>query len=495
MNPSIDRVVEDLYARRRLLIAVLAAFSLLTYLAASYKTGQIGFPLDDAWIHQTYARNLAQLGEWSFVPHQPSAGSTSPLWTCLLAPGYSLGISPFFWTFFLGWLLLTCLGLVGMRIFRRVFPQHPVGEMGAGVILVAEWHLVWAASSGMETLLFALLILLVFDSLLQEQPVWLVVGLLIGTCIWIRPDGLTLAGPALFVIILRPFSWRNRLAAGLKILFGVLALAIPYLFFNLALSGAWWPNTFFAKQAEYGILRQVPIQFRIVQEAGLMLVGVGAVLLPGLIILVVRSVRRLEWEILSALIWLMGFILVYAARLPVTYQHGRYIIPAMPIYFLLAYLGFISWFNGREPVFWKRIFGRVWVVSCGIVLWGFFILGARSFANDVGLINSEMVRAALWISENTEVHTVIAAHDIGALGFYGNRSILDLAGLVTPDVIPIIRDESRLAQFIDVHAASYLVTFPGWYPELTERREPIFCTAGYFSPAQGGENMCVYRWK
>jgi hypothetical protein len=492
---SFERVSDYIYAKRKLLITLVAAFSLLTYLAASSRFYQIGFPLDDAWIHQTYARNLALHGEWSFVPGQPSAGSTSPMWTGLLAPGYWLGISPFFWTFFLGWLMLTMLGLTGMRFSRRIFPFHPICEVAAGLILVTEWHLVWAAASGMETLLFALLILLVLDGLLSEKPSWLVEGLLVGASIWIRPDGVTLAGPVLFIIFLRQPSWKTRLGAGLKLLAGMLALAIPYLFFNVALSGAWWPNTFFAKQAEYAVYRQMPIFVRFVQEAGLMLIGVGAILLPGLPILLLRSIRRRDWEILACMIWLVGFVFIYAFRLPVTYQHGRYIIPAMPVYFLLAFFGMISWFKVREPAFRRRIIGRVWVVSCGAVLWGFLILGARTYAKDVALIDSEMVVTSRWISENTEPDAVIAAHDIGALGFFGNRSILDLAGLVTPEVIPFIRDESRIAVFMDEYGADHLMSFPGWYPELIKLGSPLYCTEGNISPTQGGENMCVYRWR
>ena len=70
-----------------LLIAVI-------YLLASYSTFSIGFPLDDSWIHQTYARNLALRGEWAFRPGLPSAGSTSPLWSALLALGFLVGLSP-----------------------------------------------------------------------------------------------------------------------------------------------------------------------------------------------------------------------------------------------------------------------------------------------------------------------------------------------------------------------------------------------------------------
>ncbi|NTV00188.1 MAG: PEGA domain-containing protein [Methanoregulaceae archaeon] len=45
------------------------------YLLASQFSAGPGFPLDDAWIHQTYARNLVKIGQWAFIPGIPSAGS------------------------------------------------------------------------------------------------------------------------------------------------------------------------------------------------------------------------------------------------------------------------------------------------------------------------------------------------------------------------------------------------------------------------------------
>lgn len=60
------------------LIPVIALLATGLYIAAAYYGGLRGFPLDDAWIHQTYARNLAQSGQLAYLPGQPSAGSTSP---------------------------------------------------------------------------------------------------------------------------------------------------------------------------------------------------------------------------------------------------------------------------------------------------------------------------------------------------------------------------------------------------------------------------------
>jgi hypothetical protein len=72
--------------------------------------------------------------------------------------------------------------------------------------------------------------------------------------------------------------------------------------------------------------------------------------------------------------------------------------------------------------------------------------------------------------------------------------LLDLAGLVSPQVIPFIRDEKRLEAFLDAHQANYLVTFPGWYPQLVRRGQLIFSSQGTISPEMGYENMAVYRW-
>src|SRR5690606_2336524 len=116
-------------------------------------------------------------------------------------------------------------------------------------------------------------------------------------------------------------------------------------------------------------------------------------------------------------------------------------------------------------------------------------------ARDVAVIETEMVDTARWVRENVPEGALVAAHDIGALGYFAGRPLLDLAGLISPQAIPVIRDEAGLAVFLDRHQAAYLVTFPGWYPHLTQQAELIFSTSGVFSPALGGENMAVYRWR
>jgi hypothetical protein len=479
--------------RQVLILLLLAALSLGGYLLVAHQAFRSGFPLDDAWIHQTYARNLALSAEWSFIPGRVSAGSTSPLWSLMLAPGFWLCLGPYLWTFGLGWLLLAGLAAVAAVTFQKLAPQRAHLSWLAALLILFEWHLVWAAGSGMETSLFSIMALLALSRLLKSSTSWLGFGALVGLSVWVRPDGITLLGPALMVIVLNRVEWNRKLRVVLSLAFGFLLLFVPYLVFNQALAGSWWPNTFFAKQAEYAILRQQSLLVRFLNQAELPLIGVGIVLLPGFVYRLWLAVRRKEWGLAAGALWFLGYLGMYAWRLPVTYQHGRYVIPAMPVYLLWSLAGVVEMIDLQDSQMLRRVLGRAWAFLIAMLLLGFWFLGARSYAMDVGFIESQMVDTAQWISQNTPGDALIAVHDIGAMGYFGNRDLVDLAGLVSPEVIPFIRDEARLAQYLDQEQVRYLVTFPDWYPQLVRGKEKIYCGPQNRFLA-GNQPMCVYIW-
>lgn len=484
----------NLKLRLLIFFALLATLSIGVYLLGSSFTYRLGFPLDDAWIHQTYARNLADRVEWSFVPGQISAGSTAPLWSGILAVGYLMNVDHFVWAFFLGWGLITVNAFIGYLILGRLCPDHKQWAIFAGVLLIFEWHLVWAGSSGMETLLFEIFVLIVLLWLLAGWKRWILLGAVIGLSVWVRPDGITLIGPALIVILLNKYTWKQKSVYTMNLLIGLFLFFGLYVIFNRGLAGAWWPNTFYAKQAEYAIELNDPLWRRFLEQAILPLVGVGIVLLPGFIYSFRVAVAKRDWAVLSGAIWAIGYLMLYAVRLPVTYQHGRYVIPMMPVYFILGFAGMVLIIQTQSENTVRRVVSRVWLLSVTVVLFVFWMVGARAYARDVAIIESEMVDTAHWISTNTPSDALIAAHDIGALGYYSSRDILDLAGLVSPEVIPFIRDELQLMEYIDKRSADYLVTFPEWYPYLVENVDFVYSTGAEFSPLLGGENIHVYKW-
>jgi hypothetical protein len=494
--------------RSLFIISIIAAISLSGYLLASSLTYRIGFPLDDAWIHQTYARNLALGGEWAFIPGVPSAGSTSPAWSFALAIGYWLRLNPLGWAFFLGWSLLTGIGVVGAYSMRWLLEDGHQWSVWAGIILALEWHLVWAAASGMETLAYALIILVGLVFLIrfeQEQKKiheskgklwrWFVLGVLVGLGVWFRPDGIALLAAMGFAVILG--EYRSDLKLRIVVLLGVgfLVFFMPYLWFNQVLSGSWWPNTFFAKQAEYSSLREDPFLIRYLVQARLPLVGVGIMLLPGFVWIMSQSIVRRRMGSFAGMLWVIGYLGLYAWRLPVIYQHGRYVIPAMAVFCTWGLAGLFDLWRVAKYYRSYRIIARIWALSSGIILLIFWGLGARAYSLDVAIIESEMVATARWVDQSLPNDVLIAAHDIGALGYFGKRRILDLAGLVSPDVIPFIRDEPALGKYLDERNADFLITFPGWYPYLTSQSSLIHSSGGSLSPRIGGENMAVYKWR
>ena len=478
------------------LALALAAVGGYVWLASRMQS--IGFPLDDAWIHQTYARNLADLGEWSFVPGITSAGSTSPLWTVILALFHLVTKdAPLGLTYLMGAVWLWALACFAELIFRRSFATYKSNFPAAGVLMVLEWHLVWAGASGMETLLFAALILAVFYLFLNKNNRYgyRLAGLMIGVGVWVRPDALTLLGPLVFIIFFQKPNWSFRLK---EIGSSLAAAALPlaaYLTFNFMLSGQIWPNTFYAKQTEYASMREVSVLIRYGKIITLPLVGVGILLLPGFLYKSYRSIRTCNVYWLAAILWWLGYSLVYALRLPVTYQHGRYLIPAMPVFFVIGLVGSMEGLGfGKNTGSIRRVIRSVWAGATAIVLAAFLVMGGTSYGRDVAIINTEMVAAAKWLNTHTAADDLIAVHDIGAVGYFTQRRIIDLAGLVTPEVVPFIRDDAKLAQFLDQKRADYLMTFPDWYPALTADLEVVYQSDGKFSSAAGGEQMTIYRW-
>ena len=476
-----------------LILALISIVSVGGYLLVSGFVYRIGFPVDDAWIHQTYARNLALRGEWAFNPGKPSGGSTAPLWSAMLAIGFSLKMAPYAWAYLLGTGALWGIALLGETVTRRLVPAYHPHFPWIGAALAVEWHLVWASASGMETLLYALLVTAVLVLLISGSQKFFGIGLLIGLSVWVRPDGITLLGPGVLVILLYQSSWSKRLRALVNLGLGFGSPFALYLLFNLMISGHPWPNTFYAKQAEYASYLKLPFLQRLANEALQPIIGAGVLLLPGLIITIITAIRRRSWGILAAVTWLVGFLILYAWFLPVTYQHGRYVIPAMPAYFLLCLLGLLE-FGSRRVSRRAWIFPTFWRLAVGVVLLVFWVRGAFAYSQDVALIESEMVATARWISVHVPTGTLVAAHDIGAMGYFGKHDLVDLAGLITPEVIPFLRDEKQIATYLTERHVEYLVAFPDWYPSLTEHLSPIFSTGAPYAPALGEKNMAVYRW-
>jgi len=531
--------------RRDAWLGLAALVSVGAYLGLSALRGAIGFPLDDAWIHQVYARNLAARGEFAFFAGQPSAGSTSPLWTILLSVGYLLRVDFRAWAYLLGIMLLGASAMIATRLFlifdpsasRRtgfrfsIFDSRITDHASRIMLcfllfLLFEWHLAWSAASGMEILLFVFLSLILLERFYARAPAWLL-GLLAGLLTLTRPEGAVLAAlvggslslrgailserseskdatkqsppPALGIASQKTLAMTNgdpRLSAFIHVpmtfALGLAVVLTPYLLFNLATSGTIFPNTLYAKSAEYAVLfEQTPLILRWLQLLFVPFVGAQILLLPGVLYVVVTLARQRQWLALIPFAWVLLLPALYALRLPVAYQHGRYEMPVIPFIVLYG-----IWGTGALLARVQNwVVRTTWALSTATALIVFWILGAIQYATDVAIIDCEMAQTARWVAAHAPADAVIAAHDIGALGYYYDRPFIDLAGLATPEVIPFIRDEGRLREYLVSRQATFVIVFPGWYPafDADPSFAPIYRTNCVVTRETGEKNMVVYR--
>jgi hypothetical protein len=478
-----------------------------------------GFPLDDSWIHQTYGRNLALNGEWAFLPGEPSAASTSPLYTVLLAIGYLLRIPYKLWTHGLGVAALTITAMLVARLADRLITGKQAPEKHAGLLtglaLVTTWHLLWASAAGMETMLFGMMsLLLIFltwceldDTRNHDFQPLLLRGALFGVCTALtaltRPEGILLGGIiALLMLITQPHgNFQKVIVWGVGSALGFAVMIAPYAWLNLQLTGGILPNTANAKFVQFAVRREsISYIRRFYLLAQAILVGGQFLLLPGVVAYVVRIFNKNQFRkalfYLLPLWWSLALIALYAERLPAWDQHGRYVMPALPAFIVIGVVG-TSWLmRWSSRSFSARIAVRVLALSTIVVYLIFAVWGIQIYRVDVAIIDGEMVAAAHWIRDNLPEDELLAIHDIGAVGYFAPRPMLDVAGLVSPEVIPLIDNPDAMWSYLQENGADYFFGFPDQIPGRNPD-DPRLCfvysTDAKITQEIGQPNMVLYR--
>jgi hypothetical protein len=261
------------------------------------------------------------------------------------------------------------------------------------------------------------------------------------------------------------------------------------------------PDTAAAKQAENAPLLLDSYPERVIKMVQPLVAGVQLFFVPGMIFFVVRQLQAFRQDrrtllLIVPVLWSIGLIALYAARLPAYYQHGRYVIPALPAFIVVGVAGTIQLISAARKSVMGRVLTRSLAISTGLAIIFFFFQGAGVYARDVSIIDQEMVASAHWIKDNIPLDQMLAIHDIGAVGYFAPRPILDLAGLVSPEIIPFINDENSLWQWLQKNNARYLMAFPDQVPGDDTNDShlcPVFTTGGQASIQVGGPNMTIYE--
>lgn len=196
-------------------------------------------------------------------------------------------------------------------------------------------------------------------------------------------------------------------------------------------------------------------------------------LIPCAAIQIYDIFRQRKADLYYPLAWLLILIGLYAVALPAIYHHGRYLMPLIPVIVIFGIEG-LSKFLEKLP---KKSLLRsgTWLVLGGMLI-ALWVNGASTFALQIKLLTASHMQAAHWVDIHTSQDAVIGTHDIGIIGYVTQRQIVDLAGLVTPEIIPIMNDQYALAKFVREKQVTYLVLFSGYYKDMLAQlhAHPVF---------------------
>jgi len=166
-------------------------------------------------------------------------------------------------------------------------------------------------------------------------------------------------------------------------------------------------------------------------------------------------------------------------------------MPALPFLILLGCWGLAN-FPYKERL---RLASAVYkILLVGLVLFS-WVYGARIYAWDVHFMNRIQVQAARWLAANTPSTALVATHDIGAIGYFSGRRILDTAGLITPEVVPLLHDQPRLLAYLQERRVNYVVQYTRWFPYISQALadKEVYRYHDEQVIAAGGDDFVIYK--
>jgi len=412
--------------------------------------------IDDAYITFRYARNILAGDGFVFNPGQRVMGTTTELYTLLMAGLGALAggqQADFPWIA----LIVNALADAGTalllwRIGRRG-GYEPAG-IAAGLAWGIAPYSVTFAIGGLETSLYVFLLSLAVWAHLERRG-WLT-ALAAALSLLNRPDALILLGPLAIDWLARGYRYKKQQVRLKEILIFALPVMI-WLVFATLYFGSPIPHSV---QAKLGAYRLGPEEglVRLIQHYATPFLwqnwfGSAAAVAIGLVLFVflslTGSIRAIKTDsrlaVWAAYPWL--YLIVFAAANPLIFRW--YLTPPLPAYFFFIFVGLediasrIAAIRRPKPVSpWLR---TVLVV----LLFAPMIAGLLSEwrlhpnhgpdrpAPDMAFIKLELLyrQAAGQIAPRLTDGSLLAAGDVGVLGFYTPARILDLVGLNSPEAL------------------------------------------------------------
>lgn len=448
-----------------------------------------GFPLDDSWIHQVVGRNAAEYGIPGFIPGVASSGSSSAIWPWIIAINYRFlpGVEPSIFLFALN-VALFAVVLVTLWCAAQRDELPPMERMALVALPALYGNFAWLISTGMEHLLLVATTFLAAHFLFTRRPVaglppTLMAGVFLGLAIATRPEAVVFVPLFLAGAYLTTKRWRSLALLALPCV-----VAIAFVVANnwltshsllpVTVSGRKWLNFRTTDTFRLGIilnfikscLSQVAGTFVDFEKGGLWTVARAIVALAISALAVLATMRLFSmraWHTLFLIALSLANLGAYFFLFP-TIGHGmRY--QAMLLVFALPMVaigllelgralarrrekkGAAAWSQQAQHRYDSLALGFTFALAlASLVEW--------SNITDEGIqhINGTEVRMGKWLAERLPAGAKVASFDIGGIGFYSNRRIYDLGGLVDREFTPYLF-AGKTAEYLRKEGIEWLV--------------------------------------
>ncbi len=418
--------------------------------------------IDDSFITFRYARNIVAGNGFTYNPGQAVLGTTTPLYTLLMAvlgaltggegapfPVLALVVNALADA-------LTCLLLI--RLGARL--GHPLSGYAAALAWsIAPWSVTFAIG-GMETSLYVLLLTLTALAWLEGRLA--LTALSAALALLTRPDALLLLAPIGLDALWQWHRGRLRLDArawrGLALSALLLAAWGMYATWHF---GSPIPHSVTAKTLAYHLgpteglvrlLQHYATPFLLYTRLGMWWVGLGMVLYPFLYLVGARRTLSAHPRLWPWLAYPWLYFTAFAIANPLIFRW--YLTPPLPAYFFGIFLGWEELWGSAatqkvraNP---KNFLKTRRISTAGLAL-GLFLVpfviplstwtlhpdhGLERPAPEMAWYELELLyrQAADFLKTQAppDADPLLAAGDVGVLGFETNWRILDLVGLNSP---------------------------------------------------------------
>jgi hypothetical protein len=392
------------------------------------------FTVDDAFITFRYADNFGSGHGLVYNVGERVEGYTNFLWTVLLGVLSRLGAAPEPTSKVLGAICAAAALVPLYRLAHRLAPLQNIPCL-ATWLCASSFVYTGYAVFGMEAPLFALLALGGAERFVAEQDAeirgapprvpWS--GVLFALASLTRPEA-----PLLFLLLVASSGKRALSRAGLIRLASFAAPVLLHLLWRRGYYGAWLPNTFGAKTGDLREQLKGGADYleKYAAHAGAILwLAIGAV---GIALARLTSARPLALLGLALSAWVVLFgvyvVLVGGDWMP----YFRFIAPAEPFAFLLVDQVLRTILERRERVATVALaaFGAWTVYSRVDTLRD----GQRHIVkNDKTFWDDSAGRTAEWFLKNGQPGPIGIA-DIGYVGYRTGYPIVDMLGLLAPEI-------------------------------------------------------------